>query len=249
MEKRGYQPRIWKGVSLKTLLEQSGISEGAKAVLVEGYDYGKRTDSDAVYAYTRSLPIDKALHPDTIIAYEYNHQPIPFKHGYPLRLIVPHWYAMAPVKWIKQISVIDSDFTGPFQSKDYVYYPNKENNNGAFPVTTLNVNSTIQTPLDWDVLNTGKHIIKGIAWTGSGHISKVEISTDHGKTWSNTNINHQADYGWVSWSYEWSVSEKGEYIIMTKATDSNNRTQPIEPYWNRKGYGYNAIDKIRVKID
>ncbi|MFF2455214.1 molybdopterin-dependent oxidoreductase [Peribacillus simplex] len=83
---------------------------------MEGYDYGNRTDLDEAYTYTRSVPVEKALHPDTIIAYEYNNRPIPFKHGYPLRLIVPQWYAMASVKWIKQISVINSKFNGAFSN-------------------------------------------------------------------------------------------------------------------------------------
>ncbi|MBM7573281.1 molybdopterin-dependent oxidoreductase [Aquibacillus albus] len=117
------------------------------------------------------------------MSYEYNNQTIPFKHGYPLRLIVPQWYAMASVKLIKQISVIDSNFKGPFQTIDYVYYPNKENNKNAFPVTTINVNSTIQKPLDKEILNTGTHLIKGITWTGKGFITKLEISVDGGITW------------------------------------------------------------------
>lgn len=250
-EKGAISQGYWKGVPLRILLELAGLQEGAKEIVVEGYDFGKRTDQDEIYTYARSLPIEKALHPDTIIAYEYNNQPIPFKHGYPLRLIVPQWYAMASVKWIKQISSIDSNFTGPFQSIDYVYYPYKDHNNDAFPVTTMNVNSTIQKPLDMDTLNTGKHFIKGIAWTGKGLITKVEISTDNGQTWSNAKVDttDQARYGWVAWAYEWSIFKKGEYTIQSRATDSYERVQPETPFWNRKGYGYNAIDNIRVKIE
>lgn len=159
-EKGAISQGKWKGVPLRTLLELSGIGEGAKEVVVEGYDYGLRTDLDEVYTYTRSLPIEKALHQDTIIAYEYNNQPIPFKHGYPLRLIVPQWYAMASVKWVKQISVINTTFTGPFQTIDYMYYPNKDNDQNAFPVTAININSTIQKPLDMEKINTGVHLIK-----------------------------------------------------------------------------------------
>lgn len=130
------------------------------------------------------------------------------------------------------------------------HYPNKENDNDAFPVTTLNVNSTIQLPLHMEILDTGKHLIKGIAWTGEGHITKVEVSTDHGQTWTNAALKQDRNrYGWVTWSYQWSVSEPGEYVIMTKATDSMARTQPAKPFWNRKGYGYNAIDQIKVKIE
>ncbi|MFC0562474.1 sulfite oxidase [Halalkalibacter alkalisediminis] len=241
----------WKGVSLRTILEFAGIRKGAKEVVVEGYDYGERPDSEHFYSYMRSLPIEKALHPDTLIAYEYNNQPLPFKHGYPLRLIVPQWYAMASVKWIKQITVIDSTFIGPYQSNDYVYFPHKEHNEGAKPVTNINVNSTIQTPLNLDILSTGTHVIKGIAWTGKGHITNIEISTDHGQTWSKAIFKKQEkpDYGWVSWSFIWTILEEGEFTIMSKATDSYYQVQPVTPFWNRKGYGYNAVDQIKVKIE
>jgi DMSO/TMAO reductase YedYZ molybdopterin-dependent catalytic subunit len=240
----------WKGVPLRTLLEISGIKEGAKEVVVEGYDFGVRTDSDKVFSYTRSLPLKKALHPDTIIAYEYNKQPLSFKHGFPFRLIVPQWYGMASVKWIKQISVIASPFNGPFQKVDYMYYPNLENDDGAHPVTTINVNSTIQRPLDLARINTGKHVIKGIALTGKGYITKVEISTDNGHTWSEAQVSQsKSSYKWVSWSYEWNADKKGIVTILSKATDSYGQTQPSKPYWNRNGYGYNAIDTIKVKIE
>ncbi|ALC91593.1 sulfite oxidase [Bacillus sp. FJAT-18017] len=250
-EKGAISQGIWKGVPLRFLLERSGIREGAREVVFEGYDFGERTDLDDVFPYARSLPLEKALHPDTIIAYEYNNKPIPFKHGYPLRLIVPQWYGMASVKWIKQIRVIDSNFTGPFQVIDYMYYPNRENNKDAFPVREINVNSTIQKPLDMQILNTGKHLIKGIAWTGNGFISKVEISVDGGSNWLTVTLEpaRNEGYGWQSWSYEWNAANKGEYVIQSKATDSYGRTQPANPFWNRKGYGYNAVDKIKVKVE
>ncbi|GAA0334929.1 hypothetical protein GCM10008967_27190 [Bacillus carboniphilus] len=250
-EKGAISQGYWTGVPLRNLLDKVGLRNGAKEVVIEGYDFGERSDLDHLYSFTRSLPLEKALHPDTLIAYEYNNEPIPFKHGYPLRLIVPQWYAMASVKWIKQITIIDKEFAGPFQSIDYVYYPNKDDNEGARPVTTINVNSTIQKPLNREILNTGKHTIKGIAWTGTGFVKKVEISTDNGDTWITANLENQDTHGydWVNWSFEWDVTKKGEYTILSKATDSANRTQPKQPFWNRKGYGYNAIDTIHVKIE
>lgn len=250
-EKGAISQGYWKGVPLRYLLELSGIKDDAVEVVIEGYDYGKRADLDQVYTYARSLPLEKALHSDTIIAYEYNNHPIPYKHGFPLRLIVPQWYAMASVKWIKQITIVNKKFDGPFQSIDYVYYPNKEDNHGSFPVTTMNVNSTIQKPLHMDILNPGSHFIKGFAWTGEGTIVKVEISTDNGQTWNNVKLQTPLDqnYGWVSWTYEWKIVDRGEYTIMSKATDSQGRVQPMSPFWNRKGYGYNAMDQVKVKIE
>lgn len=250
-EKGAMSQGKWRGVSLKVLLDFAGIHKESKEVIVEGYDYGNRTDDDHVYSYARSLPLDKALHPDTLIAYEYNDEPIPFQHGFPLRLIVPGWYAMASVKWIKQIYVSHTSFKGPFQSNDYIYYPNKENNEGSYPVTINHVNSTIQSPLSMEILNTGVHLIRGIAWTGADRITKVEISLDNGAAWESAVLENSSkkDYGWYSWTYRWDASIEREYVIQSRATDSNNRVQPINPIWNRKGYGYNAVDKIKVIVE
>jgi DMSO/TMAO reductase YedYZ molybdopterin-dependent catalytic subunit len=241
----------WKGVPLKYLLSITGILDQAKEVVFEGHDFGKRTDLEGAYSFSRSLPLDKALHPDTFIAYEYNGKPIPFKHGYPLRLIVPQWYAMASVKWLKKITIIDHLFQGPFQTIDYIYYPNKENENNSFPVTTMNIRSMIQQPSDYSVIDQGIHSIKGIAWTGEGNITKVQLSFDYGKHWHEAMLQQDPfqKYSWTQWIFTWQAVQKGEYTILSRATDSKGRMQPMEPMWNQKGYGYNAISKIHVKVE
>ncbi|PLT33422.1 sulfite oxidase [Bacillus sp. V5-8f] len=248
-EKGAISQGYWRGVPLGVLLEYTGLITGAKEVVFEAHDYGKRKGLDQIIPFARSLPLEKALHTDTLVAYEYNDKPIPFKHGFPFRLIVPQWYAMASVKWVKSITVIDKQFTGPFQAIDYVYYPKKEEDTGKFPVTSLNVNSTIQQPLNMEILNTGKHLIRGIALTGQGRIRKVEISFNRGKTWTPAIVESGEQYAWVRWKYLWEVQEKGEYTISSRATDTSGRTQPVTSYWNRKGYGYNAVDMIKMKVE
>ncbi|MGG1572492.1 sulfite oxidase [Fictibacillus sp. NRS-1165] len=241
---------IWKGVSLRILLQHTGLLNTAKEIVFEGHDFGERPDSNRIVHFSRSLPIEIALDPDTIIAYQYNSRPIPFKHGFPLRLIVPGWYGMASVKWIKKITVIDRAFKGPFQAKDYIYYPNKENEKGKFPVTNINVNSTIQFPREMQLLHKGIYEIKGIAWTGKGSIEKVEISFDEGHTWEPCQLDAiPQKYAWVSWNYKWNAANDGEYAIRSKATDTYGNVQPFDPFWNKKGYGYNAHDRIKVKIE
>lgn len=241
----------WKGVSLTTLLQYTGVHHSAREVVVEGYDTGPRTDMEGTFRYVRSLPLHKALHPDTIIAYELNGRPIPYKHGYPLRLLVPQWYAMASVKWIKKITVIDDTFQGPFQTTDYVYYPHKNNDVGKHPVTTMNSNSTIQQPLHLSTLSQGAHLIKGIAWTGEGTITAVDISIDNGHTRLPASLqqNSAEPYSWVRWSFRWHAEKKGEYTLLSRATDSLGRVQPPIAVWNRKGYGYNALCMTKVKIE
>ncbi|WP_240689170.1 sulfite oxidase [Ammoniphilus sp. YIM 78166] len=241
----------WKGVPLAYLLSITGLLSSAKEVVFEGSDYGTRTDMEGVFYYGRSLPLDKALHPDTIIAYEFNGKPIPYKHGYPYRLIVPQWYAMASVKWLKRIMIIDHAYRGPFQSIDYQYYPDPEGDEGKQPVTTMNVNSIIQKPLPYEVLNQGVHEITGIAWSGKGRVVEVDVSVDGGKSWNRAKpvFSSAQSYTWTLWSYTWEVHDAGEYVIWSRARDTEGRIQPQQPFWNRKGYGYHAIPKVNVKVE
>lgn len=241
----------WGGVPLNYLISITGIKKSAVEILFEGRDCGKKPGHENIVCFQRSLPLSKAMHPDTIVAYQYNGKPIPYKHGYPLRLVVPQWYGMASVKWLKHISIVPYKFEGPFQTEDYVYYPQKENDAGKKPVTTVNVNSTIQKPLNYQILDRGFHDIDGIAWTGEGKISKVEISFDEGRTWTEASLQNESEspYSWVMWSCKWEVMKKGEYTIISRAYDSAGRRQPIEPEWNRKGYGYNAVYAVKVKIE
>jgi sulfite oxidase len=242
---------VWRGVPLKDLLDKVGIKKNAVEVLFEAFDRGKKPGVSEPVSFARSLPVPKALHPDTIVAYELNEEPIPEEHGCPLRLIVPQWYAMASVKWLKKISLIDYEFKGPFQSEDYVYYPLKESNEGKRPVTTINVNSIIQQPMDRQIIDKGVYNIDGIAWTGEGIINKVEISVDGGISWNEARLYNQKSepYSWSLWNFKWEANEPGEYTIMSRAHDTRGRVQPIKAEWNRKGYGYNAIYTVKVKIE
>lgn len=242
---------IWKGVTLKSLLDMVVVKHGAKEIVFIGHDKGTRTDMEGIFHYARSLPIDVALQPDVLIAYELNGSTIPYEHGYPLRLIIPQWYGMASVKWLKEIQIIDHPFKGPFQTIDYVYYPHKTNDLDARPVTNIKINSIIQQPLDYSILNTGTHEIYGIAWSGHGSITTVKLSFDNGSTWikAKLSVDPKQKYSWTFWRYLWNVRKKGEYTILCRAEDSSGNVQPFEAEWNKKGYGLNAVYKVHVKIE
>ncbi|MFB6367287.1 sulfite oxidase [Paenibacillus elgii] len=242
---------VWRGVALRDLLKLTGLHASAKEIVFAGSDCGCRTDLEGQFVFARSLPLEKAMHPDTLIAYALNGKPIPYKQGYPLRLIVPQWYAMASVKWLRSITVIHNHFNGPFQDIDYMYYPEKDSDAGKMPVTTIHVNSIIQQPLSWSVLRVGAHQIYGLAWTGTGFITNVEISIDGGKHWEQAAIQKCPGnpYRWITWTYAWVAAQKGEYTIMSRASDSVGFVQPAEARWNRKGYGYNAYSTVHVKVE
>ncbi|PLR98839.1 sulfite oxidase [Bacillus sp. T33-2] len=238
----------WKGVPLSYLIKLCGLKAGAKEVVFKGRDAGIK--KNRLTHFERSLPISKALDPDVIVAWEFNGNPLTFKHGFPFRLIVPGWYAMASVKWLSEIHVIKDSFTGPFQDEDYMYYPDPASNKGSFPVTANHVNSIIQQPLHMQILNEGAHIIKGIAWTGKGVITKVEISFDKGRSWTHMPFSEKPRHNrTVAWHFPVYLAAGNEYHISIRAADSAGRVQPEQPFWNRKGYGYNAVAEIEVMVN
>lgn len=241
---------MWRGVPLRDLLEIAGVEDTAVEVVFEGYDSGKIVGLEGDHPFARSIPMEVALHPDTIIAYSLNDNPITYKHGYPLRLIVPKWYAMASVKWLKRVTVVDKPFTGPYQELDYHYFPNEDNDEDGAPVTVMKVNSIIQQPLPQSNLDKGTHLIYGIAWTGEGIIEKVEISFDKGQSWQKTKLRQDMSepYSWATWSYIWDVTREGKYNILVRATDSTGREQPMDVAWNRLGYGFNGVSRLNIQI-
>lgn len=236
----------WRGVPLRDLLERTGWKEGAVEVVFTGTDGHEEREP-----FQRSLPLAKALDPDTLVCWEMNGQPIPHKHGGPLRLIVPGWYAMASVKWLCEIRVTTHPFQGTFQTEEYVYYPHSDDDEDKAPVTTININAIIQYPLNCDILQPDDpRLIRGIAWTGEGAVDRVEVSIDGGTHWNPALLQrfpHQP-YAWVRWTLPWNPERGRTYGIVCRARDTAGRMQPPTPRWNRKGYGSNGAVSIQIKI-
>jgi DMSO/TMAO reductase YedYZ molybdopterin-dependent catalytic subunit len=240
---------LWTGVPLRDILQHAGILSHAQEVVFEGMDSGQRTDMPGTFFYARSLPIDKAMHPDTLVALFMNGKPLPYKHGYPLRLIVPGWYGMASVKWLRSIVIIDRPFHGPFQTVDYVIY-SSDSDTSPRPVTTMKVNSVIAQPTDQAILIRGTHQVIGTAWSGDGPVVQIEVSLDNGNTWHTaTWLDPVELYSWRRWSWTWHALRTGTYHLMVKATDAGGHTQPMQAEWNVKGYENNSVHHIQVYVE
>jgi DMSO/TMAO reductase YedYZ molybdopterin-dependent catalytic subunit len=241
---------VWTGVRLQDLLHAADVQGNAREVTFEGMDKGVRTDMPGVFSYKRSLSLEHALHPDTIVALYMNGKPLSYRHGYPARLIVPGWYGMASVKWLHRIVVIEEPFQGPFQVVDYVLDRNPITPSSPEPITTIRLNSTIAGPIDQEVLTRGENWIWGIAISGSAPVVQVEISIDNGNSWLVASwMEQQEAYSWRRWCWKWTVTEPGTYDIKVRAKDAAGNTQSEMADWNVNGYGYNAIQHIRVYID
>jgi DMSO/TMAO reductase YedYZ molybdopterin-dependent catalytic subunit len=205
--------------------------------------------------FIRSIPIEKALHEDTIIAVRMNGEPLTRHHGFPARALVPGWIGAASCKWLSEIKVMDKEFEGNFMKPGYRIpnHPVKPgetvNPDDTHPATALSVKSIITSPGDGSAFKSRSVHVEGAAWAGEADIVKVEISTDSGGSWQAAQLGRdQAKYAWRLWSYHWKAPKAGDYALMSRATDSQGRVQPQSAEWNPSGYLYNAVDEVKIHV-
>src|SRR6266511_2968210 len=174
----------WGGVSLSSVLERAGLKSTAKEVVFTGADHGpdEVVGDPPEVAYQRALPVAKAMHPDTLLAYEMNGEALPVMHGFPLRLIVPGWYGMTSVKWLVGVNVIDHAFDGFYQRERYMVMNGPGADSFYTYLTEIKVKSIITNPMPGELVPPGIYSVAGAAWSGEQEIVRVEISTDGGQT-------------------------------------------------------------------
>ncbi len=239
------------GPRLRDVLQLAGVKATGRHVMFRGLDEipGK------VPPFIRSIPIEKAMDSDTLIATRMNGAPLARHHGFPARALVPGWIGAASCKWLTEIKVLDREFDGNFMKPGY-RMPNQRiapggdvNPDDTHPLTSLNVKSVIATPKEGSSIQGRSLRIEGAAWAGEAGITRVEVSTDSGTTWRAARLgDEQARYSWRLWEYRWQAPNPGEFTILSRATDDQGRTQPQSAAWNPSGYLYNAIDQVKVHV-
>jgi len=243
----------WTGVRLADVLKKFGAKASDYQLAYDGADRPLGSMDD----FIRSIPVEKAMQPGTMLAWEMNDQPIPVQHGYPLRLLVPGWEGAASAKWLTRLNVQKDEPQGFFMKTAYRYptrdaYPNEAIAAAdTLPIRSLAVKSVITAPSDNASLSPGQVVeIRGSAWAGEAQVTQVDISTDGGSTWERAELGTDHEpYAWRRFSYRWTTPQKaGSVVILSRATDSWKRTQPIVANWNPSGYLYNAVDNIRVQV-
>ncbi|MCH8869242.1 MAG: sulfite oxidase [Chloroflexi bacterium] len=237
---------IWGGVPLNEILAKVGIKSEAVEVLFEGLDSGSPEPGVDTEPYLRSLSLDMAGNPNVLLAYEMNGEPLSLEHGYPLRLIVPGWYGMASVKWLRRMTLITEKFHGFFQGERYII---EEKDGTSVPVTDIQVKSLISWPQPGMALSRDSHNISGLAWSGSGHINRVQVSHDGGETWNDAQlVGPRYEYAWQQWNYDWTPDSDGHHIIVARAEDEKGNVQPMDTHWNRLGYVINGVKPVCVNV-
>jgi DMSO/TMAO reductase YedYZ molybdopterin-dependent catalytic subunit len=219
----------WTGVPLRTVLQKAGLKPQALEVLFEGHDTGTESDHPQTMYFARSLPLAKALDPDTLLALRMNGELLDPLHGSPVRLLVPGWYGVASVKWLKRIEVIDYAFRGYFQSTKYTVKQRGPDGVETVVIGGMKVKSEIIRPHADEILGVGANRLFGVAWGGPEAIANVEISTDDGQTWNDAELlGPRAAYSWTMWEYLWEVAEPGTYQVRARATTASGQTQPAD---------------------
>ena len=247
----------WRGVPVSEIIRAAGINESEIERVAEfifvgadgSIDEKVRLESPA--KFVRALHPDKAMDPAVIVALDMNGAPLLLDHGFPARLLVPGWYAMASVKWLKQIILRgggSEKFSGHFNGVKYVY---ETKHNGRWmreAITSLRVKSLIVSPSEGSTIQGGNSVpITGKAWSGAGSVVNVEVNCGCG--WHNATLGTpNGEYAWRSWNYAWTPESKGSVTLRVRATDEKGNVQSDRGEDNRYLYGYNGIHRVCVTI-
>jgi DMSO/TMAO reductase YedYZ molybdopterin-dependent catalytic subunit len=242
----------WTGPRISDILKLAGASASAAFLETDGADNGVAATPD----FIRSLPMTKAMHAATLLALKMNGQPLPDLHGFPARLLVPGWDGTSSVKWVTRLSAADKLNTGFFMNPGYRYprYPLPPGT-GARPaeldvIEGMPVKSSLTFPEDQAKLPLAPVTIRGFAWAGEQAIERVDVSTDGGSKWHPAELSPQKlPFAWRLFHWEWRPSDPGYYTILSRATDTGGRVQPIVATWNPSGYLWNAIDRVGVLLE
>ena len=243
----------WKGVRLKDVLDAAEVLPGAAQVAMRGLD---EPMLPVTPRFQKSLQLDHARDGDVMIAYEMNGAELPLLNGFPIRMIVPGWYATYWVKSLSSITVLDQPLKSFWMDKAY-RIPNNAGANeepqhldaDTVPITEMSVHSIFVAPQPGKKLHAGEKCeLSGVATDGSSGIRRVEVSTDGGKSWSDAELGSDlGKYSWRTWKSYWTPSAIGNYRLMVKATNNKGETQ-LTSQWNRSGYQRSVIEQQDVEV-
>lgn len=250
---------LWKGPRLKDALAAAGVKAGAIEIAFDGLDHGSL---ESVPDFVKSLPVDVALNPDVILAYEMNGEPLPLLNGFPLRLVVPGYYATYWVKSLDSINVLKRSYEGYWMAKAYRIptTPDASESPGRLATTTrpigkMNVRAVLVSPraaLAPAVARVGEAVaIEGVAFDAGSGVAGVEIEIRSPGAQTTLGARLERDHGAYSFrrfKAEWRPGALGAYEMIVRAKAKSGEVTPDEPLWNRAGYMRNVSERVRVIV-
>ncbi|MFI5014439.1 MAG: molybdopterin-dependent oxidoreductase [Hyphomicrobiales bacterium] len=246
----------WKGARLKDILAKAGLKDGAIEIAFDGAD-GPALDKTP--DFVKSLPVWKAVDPDTLIAYEMNGAPLPHFNGFPARLIAPGWTG---TYWMKHLTKIEARLKplDNFWMKAAYRVPARlfpstqrftsQEAAANTPITEIMVNSLITSHVDGARVKAGEPItISGIAWDAGYGIATVEVSADGGKSWTSAALGPDLGrYSFHSWQAPLGRRSRAKLDILAKATNAIGQSQPMTAIANPAGYHHNIVARLALDV-
>ena len=244
----------WQGVRLRDVLARCGV--GARARYTAHYSPDRMIGGTGD-ALSRGLPIEKALAPDTLLAFAMNGEPLPHLHGGPIRIVAPGWPGSAWQKWLSRLSLRDRVHDGEkMNGTDYrlpvrALRPGDDFTDDDFAVIeAMPVNCLITAPAGGTVLaDAGDLVVTGRAWSGRGRVTRVEVSGDGGKSWRDADLEPAPErYAWSGFSARLAGLAGPQIEIIARAHDDAGGVQPLDPPWNPRGYCNNSAHRITLSV-
>jgi len=244
---------IWKGVRLRDLLEKAGVEKDAKHVRFDGLD---RPVADVTPDFLKSLPVDHAMVDHVLVAYAMNGEPLPFLNGFPLRLVIPGWYASYWVKMLTDIEVLNHDDHNFWMDPAYRIPDNAcgcvepgQKPTSTVPLSTMPVRSFITNVADGATLSAGKPtLIKGIAFDQGYGIDQVLLSIDGGQHWDAAQLGKDyGDFSFRPWEIRVALKPGQSYQFQSLAINRIGESQQLQAKWNPNGYLRNAVETVHVR--
>jgi len=245
----------WTGVPLAVLLERAGMEEDACEIVLEGADYGMPKEPPVPpvpISYARSLPRDKAIQREVLIAYKMNGRDLPPDHGYPVRAIVPGHYGMASVKWLTRIHAVREPFQGYWQTSDYAYWDYLDARPVRRALGEMKLKSEIARPRVYETLAVNQVCtVFGAAWAGETEVTEIAVSADGGRSWAEAEfLDPVQRHAWRRWKFDWlTPKQPGKYTLLARAKDANGGVQPDKHDQNYGSYVINHPLPIEVFVE
>jgi DMSO/TMAO reductase YedYZ molybdopterin-dependent catalytic subunit len=238
----------WTGTSLGPLLDEAGVRDEAIELVFTGADSGVQGGMEQ--SYQRSLSLAEARRPEVLLVYEMNGAPLQPQHGHPVRLLVPGWYGMTSVKWLRRIEAVAEPFEGYQQARTYRYKTDADD--PGVPVRHIRVRALMAPPGIPDfftrrrLVNAGRVTLAGRAWGGQAPIQRVEVGVDG--SWTEATLEPPVgEWAWRGWSHAWDATP-GDHELACRATDAAGDVQPLDAPWNYGGMGNNSVQVVGVTV-
>src|SRR5579863_7804124 len=244
----------WTGVRLRDVLDRAGIKSGAVAVRFNGLD---QPTADTAPDFIKSLDIEHARDGEVMLAFEMNGEQLPLLNGFPLRLIVPGWYATYWVKMLNDIEVLDAPDKNFWMAAAY-RIPDTPQANVApgqtgfktVPINRMVPRSFFTNVADKATVKSGAALpLRGIAFGGDCGGAAVEVSADQGKSWKKATLGRDAGaYSFRQWTTQLARPRSGKLTLQVRCTNTKGEVQPGEPNWNGSGFMRNVIEQVELTI-